>query len=976
MMFSRISKVFFVGIIGLLVTFSVSGQGRFSLNSALRPTLPATQDVDYGTPKEYIIGGIEVEGTEFLDKNSMIAIAGFEKGKKITVPSDEFPNAIKRLYRQGILSDVQIYIKEIQGNEAFLVLRLKERPRLSKFTFNGVKKGQIEELTEKTKLVRGRILTDAMMKNAKKAIEAYYIDKGYYNVEVRMVQEPDTLSGNSVGLRIHVNKKRKVRIQDIIFERIDADTLEVGQQKVIKRQEERSRARTTIIEHREVVGYDTLKNEFYKRFFTVENTLPRRSFYQDSIITDNKITTSMRKDDFLSLQKETLGLFAELNELVKQGHRIHVKGGKTVPVPAIITTMQVPAKKLRRKMKKTKESRRFLASSKFLQKEYEEDKQKVIEYYNEQGYRNAKIVRDSIYKVVYKGKDRLTIQIKVEEGRKFYYRNISWKGNYIYTDEGLSRILGIRKGEVYNPQELSKRLNYNPNGTDISSLYMDDGYLFFSVEPIETQVQGDSIDIELRIYEGEQATISHVAVNGNTKTNDHVIYRELFIRPGDKFSRSNLIRTQRELATLGFFDPEKIQIVPKPNPASSTVDMDITVEEKASDQIELSGGYSGFIGFIGTLGVTFNNFSIRNIPNGKKWRPLPSGDAQRLSLRIQTNGRFFQNYSLSFMEPWLGGKKPNSLSVSMSRSIQRIGGGFSTFGFRGGYGSLKLSNISVGLGKRLEFPDDYFTARNSLNYTVYELENYAISPGYNNGISHNFNYNYTISRNNLDNPTYPRNGSSLTLSATLTPPYSLLEIKRDYKTLSREEAYRQIEYYKFMLDNSWFLRIVDKLVLNTRMHWGYLGAYNDNKGVGPFERFILGGNGMFFGGFMLGTDIIGLRGYSDNSFQFRGFDPVVNSTVTYGGTAFQKYVMELRYPLSLNPSATIFVHSFFEMGNNWERVSDFQPFKNYRSVGVGARIFMPAFGMLGIDYGYGLDNAFGNSARTGQFHFIIGQPLR
>ncbi|MCS7003704.1 MAG: BamA/TamA family outer membrane protein [Cytophagales bacterium] len=943
-------------------------QNRAGLYSSFKPY----REFDYSFPQEYIIAGVEVEGTEYLDKNSMIAIAGFEKGKKITIPSDEFPNAIKRLYRQGILSDIQIFIKEIRGNEVILLLRLKERPRLSKFNFYGVKKGQIEEVSEKTKLVRGRILTDAMMKNAKKAIEAYFIDKGFYNVEVRMVQEKDTLADNSVILNIFVNKKNRVRIQDILFERVDADTLQVGQQKVLKRQEERKRSTITIIEHREVVGYDEAQNKYYKRRFKIENTFPR-------VATPNakgKLLFSMSWQESQKLIQEAPVLFKELEQKVQQGHRIRVSASRVIYVPEIITSMQISPRKLRKKMKKTKESRRFLASSKLIQKDYEEDKQKIIEYYNEQGYRNAKIVSDSVFRVVHKGKERISILLRIEEGRKFYYRNISWKGNYLYTDEGLSRILGIQKGDIYNPTELSKRLHYNPNGTDISSLYMDDGYLFFSVEPVETQVVGDSIDIELRIYEGEQATINKVTVNGNTKTNDHVIYRELFIRPGDKFSRSNLIRSQRELATIGFFDPEKIQIVPKPNPVNSTVDMEITVEEKASDQIELSGGYSGFIGFIGTLGVTFNNFSVRNIPNGKKWRPLPSGDAQRISIRAQTNGRFFQNYSFSFMEPWLGGRKPNSFSLSMSRSIQRIGGGFQTFGFRGGTGSLKLSNISVGVGKRLEFPDDYFTTRSSLNYTIYELNNYSISPGYNTGISHNFNYNLTIARNNLDNPTYPRNGSSLSLSATFTPPYSLLEPKRDYKLLSREEAYRNIEYFKFMLDNSWFLRIVDKLVLNTRMHWGYLGAYNNNKGVGPFERFVLGGNGMFFGGFLLGTDIIGLRGYSDNSFQFRSFDPVVNATVSYGGTAFQKYVTELRYPLSLNPSATIFVHTFFEMGNNWERTSDFNPFKNYRSVGVGARIFMPAFGMLGIDYGYGLDDAFGNKARTGQFHFIIGQPLR
>jgi outer membrane protein insertion porin family len=851
--------------------------GKLLGSSKLRTTYEAPpDDIDYANPKEYVIGGVTVEGVQFLDKNSLIAISGLEVGKKISVPGDDINNAIKKLWKQGILGDVKINLKEISGNEVFIELELKERPRLSKFVFEGIKKSDIEELNGKVKLVKGRILTDAMLKNAKKSIEKFYIEKGFYNVNVRMVQLADTLGSNTTSLRIIVDKNKRVKIRNIIFEKVDAP---------------------------------------------VE------------------------------------GANVQITEKNPYGLQIH---------PQL----------LRKKMKKTKENRRFLTGSKFLPKQYEEDKEKIIAFYNTKGFRNAKIVSDSVYKVA---PNELEIRIRLEEDKKFYYRNITWTGNHIYTSEGLSQILGIRRGDTYNPEELNKKLNFNPAGSDITSLYMDDGYLFFRIEPVEVLVEGDSIDIEMRIYEGEQATIRKVIVNGNTKTNDHVIYREIRTLPGEKFSRSDLIRTQRELAQLGYFDPEKISINPKPNFADGTVDIEYGVEEKASDQIELSGGWGGYFGFVGTLGLVFNNFSARNIANFKKWKPLPSGDGQKLSLRLQANGVRFQTYSLSFVEPWLGGRQPTSLSISLSHSVQRVGGTFLGFGVGGSTqepGVMRLYNASIGLGKRLQFPDDYFTLRHNLNLMVYNLDNFSLfSSAFRNGTSNNINYGVTLGRNSINNPTFPRTGSNISLALTFTPPYSLFENKSEseYRTQTDAERFEWLEYYKLMFDNSWFMPVVGKLTFNARMHLGFINAYNTAKGVGPFERFILGGSGLIQTSFLLGTDIIGLRGYTDNS--IRPFDQA--GQTNSGGVAFQKYVLELRYPVSLNPSATIFALAFAEGGNNFAYLSRYNPFQLKRSIGMGARIFMPAFGMLGIDYGYGFDEIVGSpGSNGGQFHFIIGQPLR
>lgn len=578
------------------------------------------------------------------------------------------------------------------------------------------------------------------------------------------------------------------------------------------------------------------------------------------------------------------------------------------------------------------------------------------------------------------------ITIKVDEGKKYYFRNINWNGNYIYNDEYLNKILGVKKGDLYNMANLEKRLNYNPTGADVSSLYLDDGYLFFNVEPQEVAAEGDSIDIEMKMYEGPQATINKINIAGNTKTNDHVILREIRTRPGQKFSRADLIRTQREIATLGFFDPEKIEINPKPNPSNGTVDIDYTVAEKPSDQIELSGGWGGFWGFIGTVGLSFNNFSARNFFKLDKWSPLPSGDGQKLSLRVQANGPSFQSYSINFNEPWLGGSRPTSLSVNLSYSSSRFGA--NVFGgIGGGFGAnrgqmsnnvpnqrIGILNVSVSLGRRIRWPDDYFTLTHSIGFSNYNLDNYSFAskPSVT-GIMNSILLTNTLSRNSIDNPMFPKRGSSFTLSVMATPPYSIFAPaeKEGINEVDRLIKFGWVEYYKVMFDASWFTNIVGKMVLNTRAHFGFVGRYNDKLGYTPFERFLLGGNGLSGFNFILGSDIIGLRGFANNSIGPSTFSITNRDN---GGLVYNKFVWELRYPITMSQAATVYVLAFAEAGNNFNRYSEYNPLDLKRSVGFGARIFMPAFGLIGLDYGIPLNPDTPDQIQN--FTFSIGQQIR
>lgn len=618
-------------------------------------------------------------------------------------------------------------------------------------------------------------------------------------------------------------------------------------------------------------------------------------------------------------------------------------------------------KKIRRFMKDTKQKRWYaiFRSSKFIEENLEKDKQRIVDKYQEKGYRDAKVVFDTVYRY---NEKMVNIDLRIDEGNKYYFRNITWTGNTKYRSGQLDTLLGIKKGDVYNQKRLDEGLNMSASGRDISSLYMDDGYLFFQISPVEILVERDSIDIEMRMYEGKQATINKISVSGNTKTNDKVIMREIRTKPGQLFSRQDVIRTQRELSQLGYFDPEKLGVNPKPNAADGTVDIDYVVEEKPSDQIELSGGW-GAGQVVGTLGVSFNNFSAKNIFRKGNWTPLPSGDGQRLSLRFQTNGVYYQSYNASFTEPWLGGKKPNSLSVSFFRSVQTNGQPKSSETRQ----SISISGVSVGLGKRLKWPDDFFSIYYEIRYQYYSLNNYATTFLFSDGFSNNLNFQATISRNSVNQPIYPTAGTSVAFNIQVTPPYSLFS-NTDYKTATSQVKYKFIEYHKWKFSSTWFTPITGKkLILASKASFGFLGYYNKDIGQSPFERFYLGGDGL--SGFSLdGREIIAHRGYGNQNLSPRG-----------GATIYDKFTMELRYPVSLNPNATIYVMGFFEAGNSWSKFSDFNPFTVKRAAGIGTRIFLPMFGLLGLDWGYGFDRTNYdplNAKHHGpEFQFTLGQKF-
>ncbi|MDD3877118.1 MAG: outer membrane protein assembly factor BamA [Bacteroidales bacterium] len=816
-------------------------------------------DIDYANPKEYELGGITFSGVQFLDNNILIMLTGLNIGDNISVPGEEISKAIENLWKQGLFGDISITIESIHENTVFLNIYLEEKPRLSKFSFNGIKKSEADNLREKINLTRGDVVNENTIIRTKNIIQNYFIEKGFLFNEVEITQKIDTSLTNSVILLINIDKKPKVKINEI---RLSGNT-------------------------------------------------PYKS---------NLIRRLRGKDEFMSEQS------------------------------------------IRRALKNTKQKgiTRIFKSSRFIEKEFEEDKIKLIDAYNELGFRDAIITRDTVYRF----DDRtVNVEIDISEGKRYYFRNITWLGNTKYSDAHLNRILGINKGDIYNQKVLDAKLFMSQDGYDISSLYLDDGYLFFSVTPVEILVENDSIDLEMRIYEGKQARVKRVTVTGNTKTHDHVIIRELRTKPGDLFNRSEIIRSQRELLQLGYFNQENISINPVPDPTDGTVDIEYVVEETSSDQLELSGGW-GAGRIVGTLGVSFNNFSLRSFFKKNAWSPIPSGDGQRLSIRAQSYGIGYQSYNFSFTEPWFGGKKPNALSFSVYHSIQSNGLPKSDEDRE----SITISGASIGLGKRLTWPDDYFTLYQSIGYQNYAVQNYFSAFSFSEGNSNNLSYSIVLSRNSIDAPIYPRTGSENGISLQLTPPYSLFS-NSNYTTLSDQEKFKWIEYHKWKFNTSWYSKLAGNLVLNFRTRFGYLGLYNTDIGTSPFERFYLGGDGL--SGFSLdGREIIAMRGYSNNSLTPRGSQGYV------GGTIFNKYTMEIRYPVSLNPMATIYVLGFAEAGNAWDKFKNYNAFQLKRSAGVGVRIFLPMFGLLGLDWGYGFDEIPGMpSANKSQFHFSIGQSI-
>jgi outer membrane protein insertion porin family len=809
-----------------------------------------TASIDYSKPKEYEIAGVTITGAGSLDNSVLLSIAGLYVGDKIKIPGDAVATAIKNIWKEGFFEDVQIVATKIQGKNIFMEIQVKERPRLSKFTFKGLKKGEIDDLKDKLNLNRGKVVTENLLVNTKQMTLEHLIDKGYMNATVVVAQKKDSVLANSVVLYINVTKGPKVRIKEVDFH------------------------------------------------------------------------------------------------------------GNT----------SLSSGKLRRTMKETRRKRwhAIFNTHTLLESKYIEDKQKVIDKYNSKGFRDAKILKDSIYKI---GDRFIGIDITISEGRKYYFRNITWVGNSKYSSKELDKVLGIKRGEIFNQSLLESRLSMNPNGTDVSSLYMDDGYLFFQVTPVEVLAEGDSIDMEIRIYEGKQATINKVTVKGNVKTNDHVIMREIRTRPGQLFRRSDVMRTQRELSMLGYFDTEKLGVNPIPHPENGTVDIEYQVEEKSSDQLELSGGF-GQNRVVGSLGVSFNNFSARNAFKKGAWQPLPAGDGQRLSIRAQSNGAYYQSLNMSFTEPWLGGKKPNSFSVTPY--VNRITNGRTKSDPL--MGELDIWGLSVGLGRRKKVPDDFFQEQFEVNYQYYALKNYRSVFTFTDGFSNDLNFKYSISRNSVDDLIFPRNGSQLSFSAQATPPYSIFRNGVSYADMTDQKKYNLIEYYKLKFTSAWYTKLVGgshPLVLYNRIGFGWLGYYNKELGLTPFQRFYLGGSGLTGYNPLDGREIIALRGYDDGEV-FNYQKPQSNP----GGASIAKYTMELRCPISLNPSATIYGLAFAEAGNSWATIRDFNPFNVKRSAGIGLRFFLPMFGMLGFDYGWRFDDVpFRPGMQKSQFHFTIGYNL-
>ncbi|HOA08848.1 MAG TPA: outer membrane protein assembly factor BamA [Tenuifilaceae bacterium] len=799
----------------------------------------------YEVPKKYCVKEVRVSGIKFLNPDVLVSVSGISVGDSILVPGDAVTKAIKKLWSQGLFSDIKISATKIENSDIYLDIFLQEQPRISSINFVGVRKGEVSDLKEKLKLRNGSQLTESILENSVEIIRKHYRTKGFLNVDVNPIQENDTALANMVKLTFDIRKNERVKIDQITF---DGNTA----------------------------------------------------------FTDARLRKSLKK-----IHRRDINIFK---------------------------------------------------SAKFIQSDYDESKDNLIAFYNENGYRDSKILKDSVFTLNNK---RIGINFLVHEGPQYHIRSISWIGNTKLPSEALTAILGMKKGDVYDKTLLEKRLFTDDNS--ISTVYMDDGYLFFNLDPVESQIQNDSVDLEMRIYEGDQATINKVLIVGNTKTNEHVIRRELWTKPGYLFSKSEITRTIRELGQMGHFDPEKLDVQPMPNPAEGTVDLKYVVEEKANDQLEISGGWGNKM-FVGTVGIRFTNFSVRRLFDKEAWRPVPSGDSQSLSLRASTNGTYYKAFSFSFTEPWLGGRKPTNFSFSVYHTIQN--GGVDYF-YQTSDKYFKVTGASVGIGTRLKWPDDYFSIYNEISYQNYNLKDWTGYFLFSNGQSNNLSYKISLTRNSTDQVIYPRTGSNLSLSLQITPPYSLFNGK-NYSAFSGSEKYKWIEYHKWTGRIQWYVPLVEKLVLYSNFQFGIMGYFNSDIGHSPFEGFDVGGDGMS-GYNLYGKETIGLRGYKNGS-----LTPytLIDGSYVGDGHVYDKYTVEIRYPLTLNPQAAIYLLTFFEAGNAWRDASEFNPFNVHRSAGIGARMFLPMLGMLGIDWGYGFDKIPDNpDAHKGQFHFIIGMPF-
>lgn len=818
---------------------------------------PLQEDFSYLRPQEYVIGGVKVTGTEYLDKEVLITISKLNVGNRIEVPGEAISTAIKNLWAQGLFDDVAVNIESVDGDNIFFDIVVVERPRLTRIDINGLSNSQTKDIKARVNESSGKIVNENLLRTTKGTIERYLAEKGYFYPEITMTQVQDSIEANNQILVVEVDRNSKVKVNSINFE-------------------------------------------------------------GNNVFSDKRLAKFMKKV-------------------------------------------------------KARTWWRFWGPGKFTNEKYDEGKQNLIAKVHDEGYRDARIISDTVRKVSDK---HVEIDIEIYEGPRYYFGDIKWSGNAKYSDTILNTVLGLKKGDVFSEEKLITKL-YGPSrsGNEISTLYMNDGYLTFNVDPVQTRIYGDTIDMELRIYEGPQYTVSKVTVKGNDVTNDRVILREIVNKPGQKFSKSLVMQTVQQIAQLGNFDETKTNPVPIPNELEGTVDMQYNVVEKPSDQIELSGGFGGNR-IIGTLGLTFNNFSTRRLFEKGAWKPLPRGDGQKLSLRGQTNGKQYQSYSFSFSEPWLGGKKPIYFGLSAFTSS-------SSYGYNPWTGEqsvpdedmqrIRMNGFTVSLGKRLKWPDNYFRLNYSANIQQYKLQNWR---GYlfETGTSYNFNITQEISRNSLDALIYPTSGTNLRFTVQATPPYSIFN-NTNYLTASDTEKYRWTEYHKWKFDSQWYQRLSGKLVLKAQAQFGFLGTYSSVTGQPAFERFKLGGDGMQGFDFIQGSEIIAMRGYANGYIIPEGSDPRIAQNS--GSPIYTKYQLELRHPLMLNDQATVFGMVFAEAGNTWNSFKDFNPFQVRRTLGVGARVYLPIFGMLGIDYGYGFDPIPGvaESQWRQNFTFSIQQNI-
>ena len=848
------------------------------LTLAAVPAVAQGVEVDYNNPKKYIVGGVRVEGNHYFSPDQIIQISGLQKGLEVTVPSEEMSSIVNRLWLQKYFEDVAVVIDSLvpTRDSAYFKIAIIERPRVSRWTFSGVRSGEEKELLERLNLRRGGEFSDYVSKTASDIIKRYYKEKGFLNCEVNVTTQKDTVVKRAIRVNFGVNRGEKVKIQTITFNGAE-----------------------------------------------------------------------------------------------------HVKESKLV-----------------RSMKKPRDKRlmNFFSSKKFNESEYANDKRSLISAFNEAGFRDARIVKDTMY---YVEPGRVQIDFDIDEGRQYYFRDITWTGNSVYDTDALNRILMINKGDVYDVVTMEKRLFGGGKQTelDVSKLYRDNGYLFFQIQPVELNIEGDSVDVEMRVVEGKPATLNNIVINGNDLTNERVIRRQVFTRPGYLYSHSDFERSIREIASMGQFDPEAIADPAKgwsiiPNSLDNTVDIVYNVTEKPSSQLELSGGWGGNT-FVATVGVSFNNFSTRRFFDKSAWRPVPLGDAQNLSLRFQTNGTYYTSLSASFSEPWLFGKKPTSLSTSLYYTRQTMSMPY--LNILNNEEFMEVYGFAAGIGKRLKWPDNYFVLYNQLSWQTYRLQSWDYQFLFDTGISHNLSYTLSLSRTSTDQQIYPRQGSDFSFSLQLTPPYSLLRKKDhgildvngnptrvdDWKKInydyqSSEDRYKWIEYHKWSFKGSVFTKLVGDLVLMARAQFGYLGYYNRNWGYSPFEGFRVGGDGMS-GYDTYGSEIISLRGYENYSLTPQATSSYSETGNYYAGNVYDKFTVELRYPVILQPQSTIYALLFLEGGNCWSDIRDFNPFQIRRSAGVGVRVFLPMIGLLGVDWGYGFDNHDGNGGS--QFHFVIGQQF-